>query len=108
MEKLYKEKASKTEFDSLRQSLDKHRAESIFNDMKRLFDMTIARFTRKMDAERDRLQGSYEIIMREQKVIVQAFERKFSYLVMGRIEKVEQFMEDIALEQGQMKANAFS
>jgi hypothetical protein len=38
LERLHDEKANRKEFDMLCHSLDKHRAETIFNDMKRLVD----------------------------------------------------------------------
>ena len=46
LERIYKEKASREDIENLKQSIDEHRAKSIFNDMKELFDSTMKDFKR--------------------------------------------------------------
>ena len=41
LERIYKEKAGREDIEMLKKSIDEHRAKSIFNDMKELFDTTI-------------------------------------------------------------------
>ena len=51
-----------------------------------------------MDQEVTRLKLTYESKLTEQKIIVSALEKKFSYFITGRIEKLEQFIEELAFE----------
>ena len=46
--KVHDLKADKKDFTELQQSLDKDRAQSIFNDMRILFDTTVKRFDEKV------------------------------------------------------------
>ena len=46
-------KIDRIEFEKFRTSLDKERAQSVFNDMKSLFDSTVIQFDEKMVTERN-------------------------------------------------------
>ena len=61
----------------------------IFNDMQKIFDSTVLHLTCKMDQEIKKLKHQYESKLNEQKIIVTAFEKKFSYFITGRIERLE-------------------
>lgn len=41
LERMYKEKSSRDEFEMLKMSVDQSRAKTIFTDMKELFDSTM-------------------------------------------------------------------
>ena len=47
LERIYKEKTSREEFELLKLSVDESRAKTIFNDMKELFDTTISDFKKQ-------------------------------------------------------------
>ena len=75
--------------------------------MKKLFDASIAKFGDTMENERLTLKNSYESILKDQKLVVQTFERKFSYTVSKRLEKLEAAVEHLSLEQGQILSTSY-
>ena len=52
MKSIREEKVDKTDFAILEKSLAKGRAEAVFDDMKRLFDLTVKNFDAKVAHER--------------------------------------------------------
>ena len=58
--------------------MDKNRAESVFNDMKTLFDATVREFEEKIDREKFSVAGSYERIMEKHNSMIINFENQFS------------------------------
>ena len=56
LEKVHEMKANKEDFFKLKQSLDRDRAMSIFNDMKILFDSTIKQIDEKFNNERSQVE----------------------------------------------------
>ena len=52
MKSIRQEKVDKTDFAILEKSLAKGRAEAVFDDMKRLFDLTVKNFDAKVAHER--------------------------------------------------------
>ena len=55
LEKINEKKAEQTTVDELYIHLDKRRAESVFNDMKILFDTTVKQFDDKMVHQRNNI-----------------------------------------------------
>ena len=55
LEKLHIDKTGKDEFNNLCQSLDKHRAQSIMSDMKKLFQGNMAEALTKMNTHKEKL-----------------------------------------------------
>ena len=49
LERMYKEKSSREDFELLKMSLDQSRAKTIFNDMKELFDVTMIEMKNTME-----------------------------------------------------------
>ncbi len=49
LERMYKEKSSREDFELLKMSLDQSRAKTIFNDMKELFDVTMIEIKNTME-----------------------------------------------------------
>lgn len=52
LEKMWKEKSDRSEFEMLKLSVDETRAKTIFNDMKELFETTMAEHVRSMNTEK--------------------------------------------------------
>ena len=52
LEKIWKEKSDRSEFEMLKLSVDETRAKTIFNDMKELFETTMAEHVRSMNTEK--------------------------------------------------------
>ena len=102
LEKLYNQKASKEEFEQLLQSLDKHRAEQIFNDMKSLFDSTVQQALSRLDTHRDKLVKQTDQTLTEQQKELSRLEKKYSYFVSEKMQKLNFFVDDIALGQEQI------
>ncbi len=89
LEHMHTTKLEKSEFEYVKDTLNKNTATSIFNDMQQIFDSTVLHLTCKMEQDIAKLKFSYESKLTEQKIIVSAFEKKFSYFITGRIEKLE-------------------
>lgn len=89
LEHMHTTKLEKSEFEYVKETLNKNTATSIFNDMQKIFDSTVLHLTCKMDQEIKKLKHQYETKLNEQKIIVTAFEKKFSYFITGRIERLE-------------------
>ena len=86
----------------LQRSLAKGRAESVFNDMKLLFDTTVAEFDKKVVYERNQVAQCYERILEKQKNMVLGFEMKYSSLYQQRIERLEASLDELTLEQARL------
>jgi hypothetical protein len=50
------------------------------------------------------MQASFQKIIRDQKLVINAFEKKYNYLIVSRVEKIERFIDDIVLEQAKLHA----
>ena len=60
------EKANHADFHVLKQSLKKERAESVFDDMKTLFDATVKQFDEKVAYERQHVAQTFDRIVKKQ------------------------------------------
>ena len=99
LEKVHEMKANKEDFFRLKQSLDRDRAMSIFNDMKILFDSTVKKIDDKFNHERSQVEDIYAKILRDQKLVMTAFEKKYNHLILEKIVKLETLVNDLSLEQ---------
>ena len=61
-------KVEQTEFDKFSHSLQKERADSVFEDMKELFDATVKQFDDKVAYERSYIEKSFEKIILHQRI----------------------------------------
>ena len=98
LEKVYSLKADKQDFMKLKQSLDKERAQSIFDDMKVLFDTTVKQFDDEVVYERSQVEERYAKILRDQRLLMQTFEKKYNLLIMKKIDKLENVVNDLAFD----------
>ena len=63
LEKVHEQKVDRQEFAKLKQSLDKDRALSIFNDMKLLFDTTVKQLSDKLVSELSSMEDRYSKLL---------------------------------------------
>lgn len=103
---IVEQKADLKEFKDFEKSMAKGRAESVFEDMKILFDSTVKQFENKINYERNEVAKSYEKIVQKQKSMILGFEMKYSNLIKGRLDRLESFMDDLALEQARINTRA--
>lgn len=70
--------------------------------MKILFDSTVKQFETKVDHERNEVAKSYEKIVDKQRSMILGFEMKYSNMIKGRLDRLESFADDLALEQARL------
>ena len=102
LEKINQKKAEKTSVDELHIHLDKQRAESVFNDMKILFDTTVKQFDDKIIHERNKIEASYKRINLEQRHEMDKFKNEYNSLILKKVTKIEDFVNELALEQARI------
>ena len=49
LERMFKEKSNKNDLELLKTSVDQNRAQTIFNDMRELFDTSMSDFSKQFD-----------------------------------------------------------
>ena len=76
MKSIREEKVNKTDFLRLENSLAVGRAEAVFDDMKRLFDLTVTNLKAKAAQERTFIEETYNRIVEDQKKMMIGFEMK--------------------------------
>ena len=76
MKSIREEKVNKTDFLRLENSLAVGRAEAVFDDMKRLFDLTVNNLKAKAAQERTFIEETYNRIVEDQKKMMIGFEMK--------------------------------
>ena len=97
-------KAEKTDLDLLRLSMNPLRAEAVMQDMKILFDSTVVEFNKRLEAEKKIISDTYDRILAKQKNMVLAFEMKYANMLKQRMDRVENFTNDLAMEQAKLAA----
>jgi len=70
--------------------------------MQILFDSTVKQFESKVDQERNEVAKSYEKIVEKQRNMILGFEMKYSNMIKGRLDRLEAFADDLALEQARL------
>ena len=70
--------------------------------MKILFDSTVKQFEAKVDHERNEVAKSYEKIVEKQRNMILSFEMKYSNMIKSRLDRLEAFTDDLALEQARL------
>lgn len=98
IKKVSDEKADREDFVKLKQSLVKARIESVFDDMKILFDSTVKQFDQKVVHERKEVAKAYERIVEKQRSMILGFEMKYNTMIKGRMDKLEAVTDDLAFE----------
>ena len=98
LEKLHSEKASTEQFSILCQSLDRHRATAIFNDMKNLFDNSIKSVQSNMKREREKTEDMHIVELQHKQTELRQIEMKYSYLYNEKLGKLQGVVDGLALE----------
>lgn len=62
-EKMYKDKASREDLELLKLSVDESRAKSIFNDMRDLFDSTVADMKKQQEVEKEKMRAAFQFVI---------------------------------------------
>lgn len=93
------EKANLSDFKDLQHSIAKERTQSIFEDMKRLFDTTVEQFDRKVKLERVNVAKSYESILDKQRKMILAFEMKYNGMINKRLDTLENALAELQTDQ---------
>ena len=75
-------------------------------DMVLLLETTLRGFEGKIEAERQKVASSYNRILEKQKNMILAFEMKYTNLIKQRMDRIEAFTNDIAMEQARLAACA--
>ena len=101
-----KEKANRDDFHKLEKAVAMGRPEEMFNDMKILYDSTVATFDKKVVDERNKVAKTYQRIVEQQRSMMIGFEMKYNNLIRGRLDKIEAFTEDLALEQAKLNTKS--
>lgn len=86
---MYKDKASKHEFELLKLSVDDSRAKSIFNDMKELFDTTMLEFKQNIEKEKEKMKQAFTYVINESK---EKCDKRDLNFMMSKIDKVEKLI----------------
>ena len=98
------EKANNEDFVRLEKSMSRERADSVFKDMRILFDSTVKVFEEKVLRDRKEVANAYERIVEKQRSMILNFEMKYDNMIKGRMDRLEAVMDDIALEQAKLNA----
>jgi len=59
LQMIYQDKASKEDFESLKSSVNQHRALSVFNDMRQLFEVSIEDVKGTLEKEKQSLREAF-------------------------------------------------
>ena len=70
--------------------------------MKILFDSTTLQFDEKIEREMEKVQATYGRLFQEQKQEVRDIEKRYNDLVTGKFKNLENFINEIALEQAKI------
>ena len=100
--KVAEKKADRHEFEKLANDLQKDRAVSVFNDMKILFDTTVNQFDEKIIYERRQIRTTYERLLQEQRKDMLNFEKRYNHLILSKVTKLEDFVNELAIEQAKL------
>ena len=65
LERMYKEKSDRADFEMLKQSVDHNRAKTIFNDMKELFDSNMVSFKEQLEHEKVKMREAFQYMLSE-------------------------------------------
>lgn len=103
---IHENMADKKDFAELKKSIQPGRNVAVMEDMKLLFDSTVKQFDKRLIAEKNQLAATYDRIIQKQKNMVLAFEMKYSNMIKSRIDRVEAFTNDLAMEQARLTACA--
>ena len=82
----------------MKQSLDKDRALSIFNDMKILFDTTVKQLSDKLSSELGLMEDRYSKLLRDQKLVMVENEKKYIHLIKEKILRLETLVNDLSMQ----------
>ena len=75
---------------------------TVFNDMKVLLDTTVNCLEEKHDHERYRMEATFDKILRDQRHASQSFKSEFASTVLNKVNNLETFSNDLALEQAKI------
>ena len=67
-----------------------------------MLDATISNQNKKFEADIQKLSYNFDSKIQHQKLIQSAFEKKYSVTIIQRIQKIEEAVNRVTLEQGQI------
>ena len=76
--------------------------------MKELFDATVKQFDDKVAYERNYIEKSYEKIILDQRTQMKIYEQNTRNAMLGKIRKLDDFVQELALGQARMLERAIS
>ena len=103
LERIYEIKADKSQVEIIAEETKPERAISVFEDMKMLLDATTKQFEERLQREMKKIQNQYGKLLQEQKQTVYDIENHYSNQIGAKIQSMEEFMNELALEQAKMK-----
>jgi len=65
LERMFNDKANKQDIELLKLSIDPHRAKTLFNDMKELFDSTVEEYKKSFEKEKDKMRDAFGFMLKE-------------------------------------------
>ena len=98
LQKIDEKKSDRWELKKLSDNVDPSKQISIFNDMKELFDITIQGLEQKRAQDLTKIEATYDKLVREQRRETQKQKADFTRLLLGRVNKIEKFVNELALE----------
>ena len=70
--------------------------------MKDLFDCTVKQFDKKVVYERNNIKMAYEKILLDQRQEMKVSEKKYDYLILNKVKKMEDFVHELAIGQAKL------
>ena len=106
MKAMHETKANLSDLEDLKIFIDPTRAQCVMNDMKILFHSTVGEFEKKLEAGQSQIDVKYERILEKQNKMVLAIEVRYTGTIKKRIDRIEAFTNDLAMEQARLTACA--
>ena len=78
----------------------------IMEDMHVLLNQTMKKFEKQIEAEKSHVSTTYDRIIEKQNNMVLAFEMKYTNMMKQRMDRIEAFTNDLAMEQARLTACA--
>eukprot|EP00347_Sterkiella_histriomuscorum_P005895 403354866 len=100
MERMYREKSDREDFEKLKLSVDANRAKTLFNDMKELFDSSIIQFKESLEIEKQKMREAFQFMIQETD---EKIDKKDMRSFHSRIDKLEMQLHQLTLENSKLK-----
>jgi hypothetical protein len=97
---MFNDKADKKDIELLKLSIDPHRAKTLFNDMKELFDSSIDDCKRAFEKEKDKMREAFSFMLKESQ---DKCDRRELSRFQQRVDKIEKHIMGLELENGKLR-----